>query len=127
MRLWPFGAVRHQTLTPQEVAKERRLRLTDGSGWGFIFGRESNAGQRVDLQSTLQLATACACIRLTATAVASLPATVFEKGEDGSRTARPDHELAAVLIDSPNAGQTALEFWETMVAGVVARGNSCAE
>lgn len=110
----------------EAVAKDRRLSLTESSGWKFIFGDQSNSGKSVNLKSTLQLATAWACIRLTATAVSSLPMGMFEKGPGGSRTAI-DHDLASVLIDSPNAGQTGLEFWETMVGGIMAQGNSYAE
>lgn len=124
--MWPFRP-RSEIISTGEQAKERRLRLTEGGGWASIFGRESNSGKTVNLESTLQLATAWACIRLTAQAVSSLPLNMFEKTADGGRQSRDDHDLGAVLIDSPNAGQTGLEFWEAMVAGLVARGNSCAE
>lgn len=127
MNIWPFNRPRQEVLSPDEVAKQQRLRLSDGSALGWILGRESNSGKKVNLQTTLQLATAWACIRLTATAVASLPAGVFEKGADGSRISRDDHELAELLLTSPNASQTPLEFWETKVGGLVARGNSYSE
>lgn len=125
--MWPFDRPLNQIFSTGEAAKERRLRLTDGGSIGEIIGAESNSGKTVNLDSTLQLATAWACIRLTATAVSSLPLGIFEKAPDGSRIARDDHDLGSVLIDSPNSGQTGLEFWETMVAGLVARGNSYAE
>lgn len=124
--MWPFNWPRNEIMPAQEQAKQRRLSLTEGTGWTQIFGRESNSGKTVNLKSTLQLATAWACIRLTATAVSSLPLGMFEKGANGSRN-DIDHDLGAVLIDSPNSSQTGLEFWETMVAGLVAKGNSCAE
>lgn len=127
MNLWPFNRPRQEVLSPPEVAKQQRLSLSDGSALGWILGRESSAGKKVNLQTTLQLATAWACIRLTATAVASLPAAVYEKGSDGSRVSRDDHELAELLLSSPNASQTPLEFWETKVGGLVARGNSYSE
>lgn len=126
MKLWPFGNVRNEASLTGELAKEKRLRESGGR-FGFVFGRESNSGKSVNLQTTLQLATAWACIRLTATAVASLPMGMYERKADGGRGDRMDHDLASVLIDSPNADQTGLEFWETMVAGVVARGNACSE
>lgn len=122
--MWPFP--RNETFGTGEAAKERRLRLTDGAFWGAIFGGESNSGKSVNLKSTLQLATAWACVRLTAQAVSALPLDIFEKRPDNGRH-RIDHDLSAVLIDSPNSGQTGLEFWESMVAGLVARGNACAE
>lgn len=127
MKLWPFNGPRQETFsTGEAAAKEHRLR---GSSHplGFLLGGESNSGKSVNLRTTLQLATAWACIRITATAVASLPMGMYERKADGGRGDRMDHDLASVLIDSPNADQTGLEFWETMVAGVVARGNGCAE
>lgn len=128
MRFWGRGSPRQAILSTEEVQKDRRLRESEaGSRLGFFFGRESKAGKRVNLNSTLQLATAWACIRLTATAVSSLPMGMFERKADGGRGDKSDHDIASVLIDSPNADQTGLEFWETMVAGVVARGNACAE
>jgi HK97 family phage portal protein len=122
---WPWSQPRQEIIDP-EVVKGQRLSLTEGAAWRFLFGGESNAGKTVNLKSTLQLATAWACIRLTATAVSSLPAGMFEKGANDSRKSI-DHDLSAVLFDSPNAGQTGLEFWETMVANLVARGNAYAE
>lgn len=109
------------------VAKERRLRLTDGGTWAWIFGRSSKAGKQVSLQTSLQLAAVWACIRLTASAVSALPLGIYEKGKDGSREDRGDHPLSDVLVHSPNADQTGLEFWETMVAAYAARGNAFAE
>lgn len=125
MRFWPFNGPRHETFG-EAAAKAQRL---GGSSHplGFIFGSESNSGKSVNLRTTLQLATAWACVRITATAVASLPMGMYERKADGSRGDRMDHDLASILIDSPNAGQTGLEFWETMVGGLVARGNGCAE
>ena len=125
---WPrFGAPRNEiTGNDAEMAKDRRLRLAEGGRWGWVFGGESNAGKTVNLKSTLQLATAWACIRLTATAVSSLPMGMFEKDSKGGRNSI-DHDLSAVLFDSPNAGQTGLEYWETMVANLVARGNAYSE
>ncbi len=122
--MWPFP--RNETFGTGEFGKERRLRMSESGLWGAIFGTESNSGKAVNLKSTLQLATAWACIRLTAQAVSALPLDMFEKGPGNSRN-RIDHDLSAVLIDSPNSGQTGLEFWESMVAGLVARGNSYAE
>lgn len=123
--MWPFNRPRQEVIDP-EVAKGQRLSLTDGSAWRFLFGGESNSGKSVNLKSTLQLATAWACIRLTATAVSSLPMGMYEKGAGNSRNSI-DHDLNAVLFDSPNAGQTGLEYWETMVANLVARGNAYSE
>lgn len=107
-------------------AKWRRMRLDAGGRWGAIFGLDSKAGKSVTEATTLQLSTAWACIRLTAMAVSSLPLGMYQRTADGGRESI-DHDLSDVLIDSPNADQTGLEFWEEMVAAYAMRGNAYAE
>lgn len=126
MSIFSWGRPR-QDISGGNLAKERRLTLTDPGGWAQLFGLESKAGKSVNEKSTLQLATAWACIRLTAMAVSSLPAGLYEKAPDGNRIDRSDHDLAGVLFDSPNSEQTSLEFWESMVGAYAARGNAFAE
>jgi HK97 family phage portal protein len=109
-----------------EIAKDRRLRLTDGAGWSTFFGRQSSAGKTVTLDSTLNLSTAWACIKLNAQAVSSLPGAMYEKGQNDSRE-QVDDDVAAVLADSPNEDQTPLEFWEGVVAWLMTSGNAYAE
>jgi HK97 family phage portal protein len=110
-----------------EVAKERRLRLTDGLGWSNFFGRESNSGKTVTLNSTLQLSTAWACIKLSAQAVSSLPGAMFDKLSDNSRVQVDDDDIASVIAESPNEDQTPLEFWEGKVAWLMTSGNAYSE
>jgi HK97 family phage portal protein len=110
-----------------EVAKERRLRLTDGVGWSSLFGRGTYSGKTVTVDSALQLSTVWACIKLTAQAVSCLPLSMYEKRGDDSRTKVESGSLVDVLTDSPNADQTVLEFWETMVGWLLASGNAYAE
>lgn len=124
--MWPFNRPRQEIIATGEAAKEQRLRLSEGGSWGWIFGGESNSGKRVNLKSTLNLAAAWACIRLTAAATSSLPTGIYEEQADGGRK-KIDHDLGSVLIDSPNAGQTGLEYWEAMTASLVARGNAYSE
>ena len=70
-----------------EVAKERRLRLTDGLAWSQFAGRESSSGKVVTIDNAMQLATVWACIKLNAQAVSSLPLHMFEPSRRES--ARP--------------------------------------
>lgn len=105
----------------------KRIGLTDGAFWSAWFGTGSDSGKTVTLQSALQLATVWACIRLTAQAVSVLPIAVYQKDGDGGRREASDHPLAELLNLSPNAGQTPTEFWEGMVAWVLAQGNGYAE
>lgn len=126
MNPWFDRRPRQEIIGAPDQEAQKRIRLAEGNRWGWIFGGESNSGKTVNVKSTLQLATAWACIRLTATAVSSLPLGMFEKDGQGGRNSI-DHDLGAVLIDSPNAGQTGLEYWETMVANLVTRGNAYSE
>jgi HK97 family phage portal protein len=109
-----------------EIAKEIRLRLDDGPAWSSFFGRTGYSGKTVTTQSAMQLATAWACIKLTAQAVSCLPLKLYEKRGSDSRE-EVDDDLAEILSDSPNADQTALEYWETVVASLLTRGNAYSE
>ena len=75
----------------------------------------------------LGLTAAWACINLIAGTAASLPLGVFRTTAAGIRTPAKDHPLYRILHDSPNADQTALDFWEFMFAAVELRGNAYAE
>jgi HK97 family phage portal protein len=109
-----------------DPAKERRLWASQPGGWAG-FGKASVAGKTVNLETTLQLSAAWACIKVTAQAVSSLPLQLFDKIDNGNRVqVAPDDDLAQ-LLDSPNADQTSLEYWESTVAWLLASGNSYSE
>lgn len=109
-----------------EVAKDRRLRLSDPSGWE-MFGRQSYAGKTVTMSTAMQLSAVWACVRVTAQAISALPIGVYERRGDDNRVRVDDDPVADVLTGSPNADQTPLEFWEGMVAWLVTSGNAYAE
>jgi len=109
-----------------EIAKDRRLRLSDGASWSQFFGRESTAGKSVTMESALQLSTAWACVKLLAQALSCMPISVYEKKGDDSRE-KVDDAIADVISDSPNEDQTSLEYWETVVAWLLTHGNSYSE
>jgi HK97 family phage portal protein len=72
------------------------------------------------------LATAWACVRLVAGTISSLPLMVYREGRNGREVAR-DHPLYRILHFSPNADQTALNFWQFMSASIELHGNAFAE
>ena len=74
----------------------------------------------------LALAAAWACVNLLAGTIASLPLMVY-RTRDGRRTVAADHPLYRVLHDSPNADQTALDFWEFVCACLELHGNAFCE
>jgi HK97 family phage portal protein len=100
--------------------------LSDAAPWSYFYGAESHAGKAVTDTSALQLATFWACVRLNSEAVSSLPFQMFQKDGKGGRD-HIDHPLAEIIGDSPNADQTAFEFWGAMVAWLMVRGNAFAE
>ncbi|WP_454287093.1 phage portal protein [Rhizobium arsenicireducens] len=109
-----------------EVAKDRRLWLSDGSAWSQVLGRESASGKIVSMDSAMQLATVWACIKLTAQAVSCLPLAMYEKREGEDHVRVDGGDVGEVLTESPNEDQTPLEFWECMVAWLVTCGNAYA-
>lgn len=117
-----------QSTVPAEVAKQRRLRIDDADSVVAAVGRGSPGVQHVSIAKAMGLPTVWACIRLTAQAVASLPVTMFERrGDDDRVRVGIDDDIAEVISDSPNADQTPDEFWEGMVAWMMADGNGYAE
>lgn len=103
----------------------RKVKLTDPASWHFDTG--SWSGKAVTPDTVLQLATAWACVRLNARTIAALPLQVFERVSGIERRAAEAHPLYEILHDSPNADQTAMEFWEGQIAALNLRGNAYAE
>ena len=77
--------------------------------------------------SALGLSSAWACVNLLAGTIASLPLMVYRTGTDGNRTIAADHPLYYRLHDSPNADQTALDYWEFVSACLELRGDAFSE
>lgn len=75
----------------------------------------------------LALSAAWACVNLLAGTIASLPLMVYRTDRQGRRTVAANHPLYRVLHDSPNADQTALDFWEFICACLEMHGNAYCE
>lgn len=99
--------------------------LSAAQGWSGA-GKTATSGKLVSAETAMTLGAVFACVRLTAEAVASLPLHQYDKQADGSRQQRED-DLSDILKYRPNPRQTSVEFWESMVAHMVLRGNGCAE
>jgi HK97 family phage portal protein len=76
--------------------------------------------------AVLGLAAAFACVNLLCGTQASLPLFVF-RTVGGRRDIAMDHPLYRVLHDSPNADQTAVDYWEFVTACIELKGNSFSE
>lgn len=93
-----------------------------------LFGQGENwAGESVSIQGAMNLSAYWAGTRIKSQTVASLSFDVMETRSDGVKVRAPDHDLQSLLDDSPNADQTAIEFWEGRVLGLCTSGNGFAE
>ena len=99
---------------------QRDVPLTQPHGWDV---RATDSGEIVSDTSALALSAVWACVNLVSGTIASLPLQLFRTMPDGTRKAATDHPLYRVLHDSPNADQTALEFWEHQCASLELSGN----
>jgi len=103
----------------------RSVSLTDPLGWRIE--PVSHAGERVTASSVLALSAAWGCVNLLAGTIGTLPLMVYRTDRLGSRIVAKDHPLYRVLHDSPNADQTALDFWEFMTISIELWGNAYAQ
>lgn len=104
------------------------------SGWIPLNGQDawsssavvSTAGKTVNAKTALEVSAVWDCIRKTAEVVSTLPAAIYERQPDGSKV-RIEPELSAILTGTPNAAQTAVEFWEGNTGQMSLRGNAYSE
>ncbi|MCZ8086264.1 MAG: phage portal protein [Brevundimonas sp.] len=104
----------------------RSIGLTDPRLYRALGSVPTSSGETVNTTSVLGLAAAWACVNLLAGTIASLPLMVY-RTRGGARTVASDHPLYRILHDSPNADQTALDFWEFVCASLELHGNAYAE
>jgi HK97 family phage portal protein len=105
----------------------KKIRLTDGAFWGAFLGGSNEWPEEANAASALKLSAWFAGVRLTAATIGSLPGSMYETNAAGEKVAIKDHDLHTLLHESPNADQTALEFWEGQGAGLAIIGNCYAE
>lgn len=93
----------------------------------LYHGEENWSGEHVTVQGAMQLSAFWSCVRLISQVIATMPLGIYQKLPSGERVLRDDHPLAKLLKESPNADQTAVEFWEGRVLGLCTAGNGYAE
>lgn len=84
------------------------------------------ANMRVTPDSTLQLSTAWACVRLNARTIGSLPLKLYERADALERRIADEHPLAPIIGIKANPDQGAMEFWEGQMTALNLRGNAFA-
>ena len=87
----------------------------------------SSSGQRVTVDSALQLSTVWACVRFLSETVSTLPVRIYRTQKDGTRIIDKTHPLHWLLTQSPHAEYTSSRFFLIMVASICMRGNSYTE
>ncbi|WP_425404614.1 phage portal protein [Hwanghaeella sp.] len=103
----------------------RKLSLTDPAGWQ-PSSQISYSGETVNETNVLGISSGWACVNLLAGTIASLPLGVYKEDGKGGIVPHKSHRLHRLLHSSPNADQTALEFWEFVAAAIELRGNAYA-
>lgn len=102
------------------------LTLLDPRSWSGVFAEVSTSGKTVNAGNALTLSTVWACVRLVAGTISSLPLVIYQVGADDTRTRAKGHPLYQLLQYSPNADQTALDFWQFCCVSLELWGNAFA-
>ena len=107
----------------------RREKRAEDPSWAALIdrGAVSASGVYVDAKSAESVSTVHAAVSLIAGTVASLPLHLYQRGDNGDRSRATLHPLYRILHDTPNPGQTALEFREQLTAHCLLWGNAYAE
>lgn len=91
-----------------------------------ISSSVSSSGKSVNAETAMNVSAVWGCVKSTAQLVSTLPLKIYELDRDGNK--KPiDHELNSILSISPNSDQTAVEYWEGLIAQLVLQGNGYSE
>ena len=84
------------------------------------------AGKYVSPQTVMGLSAAWGCMRIISEAIGCIPRAMFRREANGNTTRADDHPLAEVLVRSPNADMTGVEFFEASALHLCQAGNTFA-
>ena len=91
-----------------------------------VFGSPTHSGKSVTSDSAMSFSAAWACMRILAETIGALPWAMYRRTPGGNAERADDHELADVLVRSPNADMTSVEFREAMTLNLCQAGNAYA-
>lgn len=105
----------------------RNLTLkNNGDFFGAFFGGGPNwAGEPMNAEIAMRLTFVWKCVRLISSTLASLPYGLVAADGSGKRPGA-DVAVGDVISTSPNANQTAVEFWESIIGCMELVGNGFA-
>ncbi len=104
----------------------RRLGLVEVEQWRGVGIGEAHSGEAVSESRAMALSAVWGCVNLYAGIHGTLPAFVYKTKEGDAREIDQSHPLYRIIHDSPNAEQTASDFWEAMAMSLELRGNAYA-
>lgn len=97
---------------------QRKSSVTTLELFREVFGGSpAKSGQRVNIETAIQVATVFACLRVLADGVAQVPLKLY-RTDGRRRLPATDHPLYTVLHRQPNEWQTSYEYRETMMLHV---------
>lgn len=100
------------------------FRVSDAAGFRAATGQIGEQVRPITPESALQLSVVFACTRLIAETISTLPLMLYRTKNGGGRELAKNHALYELLHDSPNAEQTATEFWEVVVIQLILRSRA---
>lgn len=120
MSFWQnITAPLRKSVSPDWGVLERYL------GWAF-GGGVSASGVVVNPTNAMQAMAVYSCVKVLAESVGLLPFMLGTEAANGDITPAKSHPLYELLRWQPNEYQSALEFWEMVVAHLCLRGNAYA-
>ena len=84
------------------------------------------SGESITVESSLQIGTIYACVRVIGNGVAGMPAKVYELIDKG-RTEAIDHSLYNLLTQQPNLEMSAFTFFDALAGAMALTGNAYAQ
>jgi len=104
----------------------KALGLNDPRLYHYFGGGPTASGETVTIDSSLQIDTVFACVRLISQTIATLPLQLFRTLPDGRGELDRDHRLYPLLHDQPNADMTSVTFLTAMFSCLLLWGNAYA-
>jgi len=89
---------------------------------GRWFGGTTYTGKAINDETAMQISVVWSCVRILAETFGALPWGVYRRDSRGNAE-QVDHALAQVLITSPNADMTSVEYRESSMVNMGLRGN----
>lgn len=112
------------SLSRTDIAEEQRSNVF--TLLNNAFGRWLNNGEgsecNISAKSAMRVSTVFTCVLVRGESLASLPVSVKQVTENGSRVAT-EHPAHHLIHDKPNPFQTASDFWKTVSAHIDLYGN----